>query len=298
MTGPAITTTIIRQALSDATTKLEAAGMENPRMEARLLMGFVIGGGPEKVLAERDRQMTEAEIDRFVQCLNRRCGHEPMAYITGTREFYSLSFIVSTATLIPRPDSETVIDGAIEHMAANEKTEKIRILDLGTGSGCLLLSLLSEISASSGSGIDASKDALEIAGQNATQLGLDGRANFLNIDWREANWTKKLDGKFDLVVSNPPYITDDEMENLDPTVRDFEPLAALGGGKDGLDSYKILINQLDDILNDGGLVAFETGHSQARLVADLLVQKGLQVVEIKEDLSGIARAVLARKIKS
>ncbi|MCK5166406.1 MAG: methyltransferase domain-containing protein, partial [Rhodospirillaceae bacterium] len=150
----------------------------------------------------------------------------------------------------------------------------------------------------SGIGIDISNDALEIASQNAVALGLSERANFLNVNWQETNWIKKLDAKFDLIISNPPYITDEELKNIDSTVRDFEPLAALGGGKDGLDSYRILADALNELLNDGGMVAFEVGHKQARAVADLLSHNGLQVVEIREDLSGTERAVLARKIKT
>ncbi len=261
-----------------------------------MLMCLAIDGGPEKVLAERDREMSKSEIDIFTQGLERRCLHEPMAYITGTREFYSLPFTVSAATLIPRPDSETVIDAVVAYMGG-KKSGQIKILDIGTGSGCLLLALLSEIEMSSGTGIDISNDALEIASQNAVTLGLSARANFLNVNWKETNWTKKLGGKFDLIISNPPYITDEELESLDITVRNFEPLAALGGGKDGLDSYGILIGALSELLNDGGIVAFEVGHKQAQIVADLLVEKGLQVIEIREDLSGIERAVLARKIK-
>ena len=261
-----------------------------------MLMGFAIDGGPEKVLSERNRVMSEAEVDKFTQGLNRRCLHEPMAYITGTREFYSLPFIVSAATLIPRPDSETVIDAVIEHMGG-KKSKQIKILDMGTGSGCLLLTLLSEIETSSGTGIDISNDALEIASQNAVALGLSERANFLNVNWQETNWIKKLDAKFDLIISNPPYITDEELKNIDSTVRDFEPLAALGGGKDGLDSYRILIGALSELLNDGGTVAFEVGHKQAKDVANMLSQESLEVIEIREDLSGIERAVLAGKIK-
>ncbi|MCK4939927.1 MAG: peptide chain release factor N(5)-glutamine methyltransferase [Rhodospirillaceae bacterium] len=294
MSGP-IT---INQALIDATAKLEAAGIENPRMEARMLAGFAIAGGPEKVLAEREREMTAAEMDTFSRGLNRRCKFEPMAYIIGRREFYSLEFIVTPATLIPRPDSETVIDAVIKHIRDDKNPEEIKILDMGTGSGCLLLTLLSEIDTASGVGIDVSNDALEIAARNASALGFAARANFLNVDWQETGWIKKLDGKFDLIISNPPYITDEELENLDITVRDFEPRLALGGGNDGLDSYRILADALNELLNDGGMVAFEVGHKQARAVADLLSHNGLQVVEIREDLSGTERAVLARKIKT
>lgn len=286
----------IKKAMADGAAKLEQAGIEQARMEARVLAGFAIGGGPEKVLAEFEREMSTSEFEIFSHALRRRCNHEPMAHITQKREFWSLGFHVSPATLIPRPDSETIIEAVLDQY--DDRDKKLKILDLGTGSGCLVLSLLSEFQNANGLGVDASDNALEIASKNASQLGLESQVSFINVDWRDAGWIKKLGGKFDVIISNPPYISDEEIKTLDPSVRDFEPMLALAGGIDGLDSYDILINAMGELLADDGLVAFEVGHKQARAVGALLLKKGLEVLEIREDLSGIERAVLARKIKS
>lgn len=288
--------TIINQALLAGTEALERAGIENPKIEARMLVGLAINGGPEKVVAHGNRQMTQSEYVAFLSALKRRCSNEPMAYITGTREFWSLPFIVTPSTLIPRPDSETLVEAILGHII--DKTNTIRILDLGTGSGCLLLALLSELTNASGVGIDASSDALKVASMNANALGLSGRTKFINSDWNDAGWTNELNEKFHIVVSNPPYISNSEITLLDSTVREHEPLLALGGGVDGLDSYRAIIATLDKLLLDGAMVAFEVGHSQSSDVSQILSQNMLEVIEIKEDLSGIARAVLARKIKS
>ena len=217
-----------------------------------------------------------------------------MAYITATREFWSLPFRVTPATLIPRPDSETLIEGVLGHI--DDKNAGLKILDLGTGSGCLLLALLSELKSAEGTGIDASIDALAVAKANADELGLSPRARFFSCDWGDDGWTKNLGHDFDIIVSNPPYITDEEMKLLDISVSDFEPATALAGGKDGLDSYRRQISALDELLKPGGTVAFEVGHSQADEVAGMLAQIGMELLEIREDLSGIGRAVLARKI--
>ena len=286
----------IKQRLIAGADELERAGIENPRMEARMLGALAINAGPETVVGESDREMTIEENEIFVSSLRRRCNHEPMAYITGVREFWSLPFKVTPATLIPRPDSETLIDGVLAQI--DDKSGAIRILDLGTGSGCLLLALLSELGNARGVGVDASIDALEIAKLNANNLGLSGRAEFINADWNSPQFIKNIGEKFDLVISNPPYISNSELQQLDITVSAHEPMSALDGGADGLDSYRAIVGILDKLLNDDGVAAFEVGFAQGETVASMLSQSAMQVIEIREDLSGIGRAVLARKIKS
>ncbi|MDH3336106.1 MAG: peptide chain release factor N(5)-glutamine methyltransferase [Rhodospirillaceae bacterium] len=300
MSGQGVNIITISQALRDGARALELAGIENPRIEARMLIAFAIStkakkAGPETVLAESSREMTSREIEIFNSSLRRRCNHEPMAYILGSREFWSLPFRVTPATLIPRPDSETLIEGVLKHI--DNKSEEIRILDLGTGSGCLLLALLSEFGNARGIGVDVSNDALEVAKLNANDLGLSARAEFINGDWNNLEFTKLLGGKFDLVISNPPYISNAELKQLDITVSAHEPIIALGGGIDGLDSYRAIVGILHHLVNSGAMVAFEVGFSQGTAVASLLSQSSMEVIEIMEDLSGIGRAVLARKIK-
>ena len=286
----------IKQRLIAGAEQLERAGIENPRMEARMLGALAINAGPETVVGESDREMTIEENEIFVSSLRRRCNHEPMAYITGLREFWSLAFKVTPATLIPRPDSETLIEGVLAQI--DDKSGAIRILDLGTGSGCLLLALLSELGNARGVGVDASIDALEVAKLNANNLGLSGRAEFINADWNSPEFIETLGEKFDLVISNPPYISNSELQQLDITVSAHEPMLALDGGADGLDSYRAIVGILDKLLNDDGVAAFEVGFTQGETVALMLSQSAMQVIEIREDLSGIGRAVLARKIKS
>ncbi|MDH5489375.1 MAG: peptide chain release factor N(5)-glutamine methyltransferase [Rhodospirillaceae bacterium] len=286
----------IKQRLIAGAEQLERAGIENPRMEARMLGALAINAGPETVVGESDREMTIEENEIFVSSLRRRCNHEPMAYITGLREFWSLAFKVTPATLIPRPDSETLIEGVLAQI--DDKSGAIRILDLGTGSGCLLLALLSELGNARGVGVDASIDALEVAKLNANNLGLSGRAEFINADWNSPEFIETLGEKFDLVISNPPYISNSELQQLDITVSAHEPMSALDGGADGLDSYRAIVGILDKLLNDDGVAAFEVGFTQGETVALMLSQSAMQVIEIREDLSGIGRAVLARKIKS
>jgi len=296
MSGHNANPNTIKQCLIDGARALERTGIENPRMEARMLAAFAINAGPEAVVAESNREMTVGENEIFTSSLRRRCNHEPMAYITGVREFWSLPFRVTPATLIPRPDSETLIEGVLDQI--NDKSATLRILDLGTGSGCLLLSLLSELGNASGIGVDVSNDALNVAKLNAGNLGLSGRVEFINADWNSPEFIKSIGGKFDLVISNPPYISKSELQQLDITVSAHEPMTALDGGADGFDSYRAIVGILDKLLNDDGVAAFEVGFGQGKAVASMLPQGIMEVIEIREDLSGIGRAVLARKIKS
>jgi len=260
-------------------------------LEARLLAGFARGGGPERALADRDEILTDDQAEVLSMALKQRCARAPMAHILGRREFWSLNFTVTPATLTPRPDSETIVETALDHVPREPAT----VLDLGTGTGCLLLALLSEWPDAQGVGVDASEEALDVAVQNADALGMAARARMVRADWQDADWTVELGGPFDVVVSNPPYIPAEDIAGLDPDVRVFEPMGALDGGADGLDAYRRITAALPDLLRAGGLMVFEVGIGQDADVAALLTEVGFTVLERRADLGGVARAVAGRK---
>ena len=239
------------------------------------------------LLAENTRLLTPQEIASFEALLARRLARRPLAQVLGHREFWSLDFIVTEATLDPRPDSETLVSALL---AAVGKTPPVRLLDLGTGTGCLLLSLLSEWPGAWGLGIDRSPEAAKVAALNARRLGLSARAAIAVADWSAA-----LCGTFDVVVANPPYIPEADLAGLAPEVACFEPRTALVAGADGLDDYRRIARALPDLLAPGGLVGLEVGSGQAGAVADLLSAQGLVVSGTIRDLAKVERVILARK---
>lgn len=272
----------IAAVLDDARRVLASAGIPHPRFEARVLVRHALGVGMEVVLGHPERLVDQGRKARLDAMVNRRAGREPMAYILGTQEFWSLPFRVGPHTLIPRPDSETLIESAL-HWVGDHGAD-LRVLDLGTGSGCLLLALLSELTGAWGVGVDASFEALTVARQNAADLGLAGRAAFAQCDWASA-----VMGTFDMVVSNPPYIADVDLAVLAPEVVQFEPRAALSGGPDGLAAYRAVVPQLRRLVAPGGAAFFEIGAGGGGDVTEIFRSHGFQNVEIKDDLAGIPR---------
>src|SRR4051812_14276610 len=250
-TAPSGTTTA--QALRDGAEKLRAIGVDNPRLEARLLLAHATGRNPASLLRDLQDPVDTAGFDTL---LARRLRHEPLAHLTGRREFWSLDFAVSPATLIPRPDSETVVEAALDLLPGRDRAW--RLLDLGTGSGCLLLALLHERPCAFGVGVDIVPAAAALAARNAAALGLRARAAFLCGSWAEA-----LAGPFDLVVSNPPYIPSGSIAALMPEVAEHEPRTALDGGADGLDAYRRTLADLSRMLSPGGAAVLELGAGQA-----------------------------------
>ena len=214
-----------------------------------------------------------------------------MAYILGEREFWGLSFKVTPAVLVPRPDSETVIEAVLDLLA--DRHRPWRILDLGTGSGCLLLTLLREFPAASGVGMDTSADALAVAQTNAEALGVASRATLATGDWREKGWTEQLGGPFDLVVSNPPYIPSADIDGLMPEVARFEPRQALDGGPDGLVAYRTIAAGASKLITRGGWLAVEAGEGQSIDISALFAAVGLVPRPPWKDLGGIQRVVAA-----
>ncbi len=263
----------------DATVRLTTAGVDNSMLDARLLIAEALHSDCAQLLTQPDRILTPEEAARIESYINRRAAREPVARILGLREFWGLPFGLNESTLEPRPDSETLIDVALPFKPQT-------ILDLGTGSGCLLLALLHELPQATGIGIDIAPRAIEQAQQNAARLELQHRASF-----HVGDWFTGIAEKFDLIISNPPYIVAAEISELMPEVRDHDPIMALDGGADGLDAYRHLIPQLSSHLNSNAHIVFEVGEGQAFMVRDLLQQSGFDTVNIHEDLAGVERSV-------
>ncbi|MEE8393798.1 MAG: peptide chain release factor N(5)-glutamine methyltransferase [Rhodospirillales bacterium] len=273
-------------AMREAFGALAQAGIETARLDARVLLGHAIGCDWAALLVRHDGVMPLRQVEIFKSLIARRVRREPVAHIVGRREFWSLDFHVSAATLIPRPDSETVVEAVVE--INRDRHGELKILDLGTGSGCLLLSLLHEYPNARGIGVDISMPALSVAAANSRSLGVEDRAAFI-----AGNWDAALDACFDVIVVNPPYVRDEDFDKLSPEVSVFEPREALSGGHDGLDCYRSLVGGLARLLTADGAAFLETGAGQAASVAGLVNRNDLYVIDIKRDLSRIERCVVA-----
>lgn len=271
--------------LPEAAAVLKDAGVEAPRREARLLLAHALRMSPEQ-LVSRDIPVPAGAADLFRELVARRSRREPFAYITGRREFWSLAFEVGPAVLIPRPETETLIEASLREFPRREQA--LRVLDLGTGSGCLLLAFLSERPNATGLGVDLSPDAIEIAARNARHLSLQSRTEFVRSDW-----TAGIGGKFDVVFANPPYVRSSELPALEPEVAGHEPLAALDGGADGLSAYRAIASGLAPFVAPGGRVFLEAGEGQAAAVRGIFAAAGFGDAGTVPDLAGIERCVVA-----
>lgn len=272
------------ECIADATQRLKSAGIENPRRETRLLLAHAMGVDPAVVIGYPERIVTRR--DEFLGLVERRAGGAPMAQILGKREFWSLEFQVTPDTLDPRPDSETLVEAVLAIIGAR-RGEALQILDLGAGTGCLLLSVLSELPYAEGLAVDLSSAAIRVAQANASRLGMADRAHFAVGDWAAA-----LIGRFDVILSNPPYIPSGTIDELQPEVAKFEPRLALDGGTDGLDAYRCLAADLPRLLADGGIAAFEVGMGQWESAAAIMRTVGLEVHAPVRDLGAVARCVI------
>ena len=264
----------------------EARGVEPG--DARLLLAAALGASRLELATAPERPLSPEEERRFRGYVVRRAAGEPASRILGRREFWSLEFDISPAVLDPRPDTETVVEAALE--AVGKRERPLDLLDLGVGSGCILLALLSELPQARGLGSDRSEAAARAARHNARRLGLAGRARFVVADW-----DAPLAGRFDLVVSNPPYIPSGEIEGLSPEVALHDPRAALDGGADGLAAYRRLATALPRLLKPGGAAALEMGSGQAEAVTQLLERAGLKAQPPRADLAGRPRCLVARR---
>ena len=277
------------------TARFKSAAIDSAELDARLLVGTALGLDLTGMITGAHRRLTLDETNRLDEFARRRLAGEPVARIVGEKEFWGLPLKLSAATLVPRPDTETVVERAMEVLRAeNAITRALRIADLGTGSGAILLALLSELPDAEGIGTDISAEALDTAQANAAQLNLADRASFIRCDYATG-----LTGRFDLIVSNPPYIRSAEIAGLAPEVRDHDPALALDGGADGLAAYRALIPQSVPLLVSGGALIVEAGQGQSGPIETLMTGSGLTVdSRPKPDLTGIFRAVTGRKMPS
>jgi release factor glutamine methyltransferase len=273
--------------------RFRTSSIDTAELDARMLAGAALGLDLTGIIAAASRLVTADEAVRLEQFTNRRLEGEPVARILGLKEFWGLPLQLSAATLVPRPDTETLVELAIEMSRARPGPHRsLRVADIGTGSGAILLALLSELPEAHGIGTDVSVAALATASDNAARLGFGDRAAFVACDYAAA-----LSGRFDLIVSNPPYVRSAEIMDLATEVRDHDPLGALDGGGDGLDAYRALIPQAARLLAPDGVLAVEVGHDQSGDVSNLMAAAGLMPgVPPKADLAGIPRAVAGRKL--
>lgn len=265
-----------------ARKRLEAIeGVDTPTFEARLLVEAATGVSRLEILTDPHRPVTDEVFARLEAMLARRQAREPVSHILGHKDFWTLRLQVSPAVLTPRPETEVLVKTALEIAPA-----RARVLDLGTGSGAILLALLSERADARGVGVDKSEAALAVARANAAALGFENR-----VQWRHGDWGEGLQGPFDLIVSNPPYVRTGAIALLAPEVSKYEPHIALDGGADGLDAYRLILRDLHRLLAPDGRWAVEVGAGQAEAVWALADQAGLSPGGVREDLAGIGRVV-------
>jgi len=267
-------------------------GIESPDLDARLLIGAALDLDHTGLATQATRKITDDEAAIIEGYAARRIAHEPIARILGRKEFWGLDLQLSNDTLVPRPDTETVVEATLDILRSQSRAgHALCIADIGTGSGAILLALLSELPAARGIGTDISPGALATAEMNAHRLGLASRASFIRCDYAAA-----LSGPFDLIVSNPPYIRSADIAALDPDVRDHDPHLALDGGADGLDAYRVIVPRAADLLAPHGLLILEVGYDQSIPVGEIMRAAGLSLPRPpRTDLGGIHRAVMGRK---
>ena len=273
----------INKALIYGQQQLQERHITTARLDARLLLSHVLSRPLEYLVIHNQQLLSSIEYSHFINVLQRRLTHEPLSHIVGSREFWGLNFNVNIHVLDPRADSETLVQAVLNHIT--NRQSPVHIADLGTGSGCLLLSLLYELPCAHGVGIDISADALKTASQNAQRLGLHERADFKHQDWSLGLSNER----YDWVISNPPYIPTAEIATLQPEVSLYEPWQALDGGYDGLEAYRSLAHTIKLHLNKYGRIALEVGYNQTDDVERIFVDAGYQCIEWVRDLSNRAR---------
>jgi len=278
-----VTEITIGVALEAAIARLSAVGVDNPRMDARLLLCHSACLDLANIIVDPNVVLADECFRKFETLVERREKREPVSHLIGEREFWSLPFIVTADVLDPRPASETLIEAALDHV--RDRSEPVSVLDLGTGSGCLLIAVLSELPGARGVGVDTSEAALVIARRNAEKNLVDDCTTFVS-----SSWGRSVSGSFDLILSNPPYISESERDDLEPEVAMYEPASALFAGKDGLSAYREVAPDILRLLNPDGVAAIECGRDQMTTVIEIFDDAGLRHVETRCDLDGIERS--------
>lgn len=268
---------------AEISQKFANADIKTACLDARLLIQFVLGINHEEYVLANNRGLTLNEMAKIEALVERRLNREPVAKIIGYKEFWGRDFKTSKDTLDPRPDSETLIECILDGTSGG-----LSILDLGTGTGCLLLTLLSEIEGATGVAVDMSELALKVAQENADNLDLSSRVKFI-----KTNWFENIDDKFDIIISNPPYIPTRDIKSLELEVKEYDPMSALDGGVDGLDDYRKIIAQAKNYLKENGKIFFEIGQGQEIDIIPMLQSEGFQNIQTVKDLSGITRCIFA-----
>jgi release factor glutamine methyltransferase len=274
----------IREVWIRGAERLAAAGIDSARLDARVLLAHVMNLTPGESIAAREP--SPEELARFEALLARRAAREPVAYITGEREFWSLPFAVGPGVLIPRPETETLLEEAARHFPDRDRA--LEVLDLGTGSGAILIAFLRDYPAAHGTGIDRSPEALSWARRNAERLGTIKRST-----WNKGGWEAALGGSYDLIFSNPPYLADSEAAGLAPEIASHEPQEALLAGPEGLEAYQAIAPVAAATLRPGGRVIVEVGAGQAEPVAGIFQAQGLEIIGVAPDLANTPRAIVA-----
>jgi release factor glutamine methyltransferase len=274
----------LREALSQGAARLQAAGIESARLDARILLSQALGVPSDAPLSA---EASGGQLELFETLVSRRAAREPLAYITGRKEFWSLEFEVGPGVLVPRPESETLIEAALRYFP--DAGAPLRALDIGVGSGCLLIAFLSERRHASGLGVDASEAALDFARRNAARHGLGERCRLELVDPRSALDTSPP--SFDVILANPPYLTDEEFAASAPEIRVYEPREAFVAGSDGLQAFRDFASLAARLLSPDGMAFFEIGAGQTDKVTKILMDAGLDVRRVVHDLSGIPRCL-------
>lgn len=267
--------------------QLRGAGIETAELDARLLLSAATGIGDVALISQPETVLDDAACLKLEKLVTGRVAGKPVSRLLGTREFWGLAFALNADTLDPRPDSETLIETVLSHF--DDRSAELRFLDLGTGTGCLLLALLSEYPCAQGLGVDCAEGAVAVAADNAADLALGDRGRF-----QKGNWGGTVDGPFEVIVSNPPYIPSRDIATLSTEVREHDPRLALDGGLDGLDAYRLIAGDTARLLVVGGVGFWEFGIGQGPDVAAIAEEAGLRVVETVKDLGGIARVLVVK----
>ena len=275
------------EALNLLAQAFRTAGIEDADVDARLLVGHALHLDRARLIAQSDRILEAREINVISALAARRLKREPVSRILGQKEFWSIALAITPDVLVPRPETETVVEGALDFVVRGGlRMEKLRILDIGTGSGALLLALLRELPNATGTGTDISTAALKVARENAARCGVEGRCTFVVCDIASV-----VEGPFDLLVSNPPYIAHDEITSLAPEVKNYDPTVALDGGDDGLAAYRAIAADAKRLLAPGARMFVELGAGQEAAVRDLFTNVGLTAGIARTDLAGIPRVL-------